>query len=156
MTEIVSRQVSTLTGTATTSGKVSPASGYGRRRVIVITSPATATYAATDTIGSGIRLPVGTRFLSGSHVSHEALGAGITMNIGIRNFDTKAVIDSDGIGAAISVAAAGVSAANNGALVAAGVESLTTVPTEVYATLMGGTPTADAQFRIEVEVVADD
>jgi hypothetical protein len=156
MPEIVSRQVTALTGTATSPGKMRPSDAGGRVRTVVVTSPATAAWANGDTIASGFKLPIGTRFLASSFVSNAAMGASVVLDVGIRNFDTKVAIDADGIAAALSVASAGRSALNSGALVAAGAESRTTEISEVYATLSGATPTANAQIRIEVQYVCDD
>jgi len=125
-------------------------------RSVVLTSPATAAWAQNDTLASGVPIPIGSRFLSMSYVSNEAMGASVTLDVGIRNFDTKVAIDQDGIGAAVAVSSAGRSVVNNGVLVAAGVESLTTVVTEVYATLIAANPTDNAQFRIEVFYLSPD
>jgi hypothetical protein len=156
MPEFASRQVTALAGSATSPGKMRPSDAGGRVRTVVITSPATAAWAQNDTIGSGFKLPIGSRFLSASFVSHEAMGSSVTMDVGIRNFDSKVAIDADGIAAAVSVASAGRTSLNNGALVAAGVEYRTTEVAEVYATLTGANPTDNAQFRIEVHYVCDD
>ena len=151
MAEIVSRQAAKVAA----GTKMSPNEAYGKKRVVVITSPATVTWAQGDTLASPVVLPVGTRFTCGTNASHAAMGTGVTLDVGIREVDGT-VIDADGIAAAVAVASAGRSAANNGALVAAGVEYVTTKPCQVYATLGGGTPTANAQIRVEVEVVTPD
>lgn len=156
MAERTSRQVAKLAATATGMGKMLPSDAYGKKRVIVITSPATVTWADGDTIASGIPLPIGTRLLASSYVSNAAMGSSVVLDVGIRNFSTQAEIDADGIATGVSVSSAGRTVLNNGALVAAGVESVTTVISEVYATLRGATPTANAQIRIEVEVVTPD
>jgi hypothetical protein len=83
------------------------------------------------------------------------MAASVVLAVGIRDA-SGTEIDADGICASVSVASAGRTAINNGALVAAGVEYITTVPCEVYATLSGATPTANAQIRIEVEYVGND
>lgn len=154
MAEQVSRQAAKLA--TTPRGKMAPHEAYGKKRVIVITSPAAVTWAAADTIASPVVLPVGTRFTVGSYVSCEDMGTSIVCDIGIRNVAGTA-IDADGIAAAIDVATAAVrTLAANGVLVKDGVEYVTTVPSVVYATLSGGTPTANAQIRIEVECVTPD
>lgn len=151
MAEQVSRQAAKVAANT----KMSPNEAYGRKRVVVITSPATVTWANGDTIASPVLLPPGTRFTTGSRVSNAAMGASITVDVGIRDVNGVA-IDADGIAAAVAVATAGRSALDNGVFVAAGAEYVTTVPCYVYATLAGGTPTANAQIRIEVEVVTAD
>lgn len=152
MAEIVSRQAAKIAA----GTKLSPHEASGKKRVIVITSPATAAWAQNDLIASGIRLPIGTRILADTNVSREALGAGVTLDVGLRDFVTKVAVDADGIAAAVDVSAAGVGAANNGAFVAAGAEYITTTVTEIYATLGGANPTDDKQIRIEVSVVTPD
>lgn len=156
MPEITSRQVAKLASSSTGAGKMMPTDAYGKKRVIVITSPAAVTWANGDTIASGIPLPVGTRFLADSIASHAAMGGSVVLDVGIRNFQSKVAIDADGVCAAVSVASAGRTLINNGALVAAGAEYITSEVAEVYATLSGATPTANAQIRIEVEVVTPD
>ena len=152
MPEFNSRQVAKIA----LGNKLGAGETNGVVRSVVLTSPAVAAWAQNDTMGSGVPIPIGSRFLSMSYVSNEALGASVTMDVGIRNFDTKVAIDQDGIGAAVAVATAGRTVINNGALVAAGVESLTTVVTEVYATLIAANPTDNAQFRIEVFYLSPD
>lgn len=151
MAEFNSRQAALVAaGSKTLSNSV------GKLRTLVITTPATAAWAQNDTLASGIRLPKGVRFLASSFVSHEAFGASVTLDVGIRNFDTKVAIDADGIASAVAISSAGRSALNNGALVAAGVESLTTADTEVYATFIAANPTDNAQLRIEVHYLSYD
>jgi hypothetical protein len=152
MAEIVSKQAAKIAANT----KLAPNEAYGKKRIVVITSPDTAAWAQNDTIASGIPLPIGTRFPCNSFVSHAAMGTSVTLDVGIRNFATKTAIDADGIAASADVAAAGRTALNNGALVAAGVEYVTTEVCEVYATLTGANPTDDAQMRIEVECVTPD
>lgn len=136
--------------------KMKPSEVMGKKRALVITSPATAGWAQNDTIVSGMVLPVGTRFLADSFVSHGAFGASVVMHVGIRNFLTKEVIDADGLAASIDVSAAGRSAVNSGALVKDGAEYITSVPVEVYVTLAGANPTDDVQFRAEISYLSAD
>ncbi len=150
MAEIVSKQVAiTAAGSKNTASKL----GGGVKRTIVITSPDTVTWAQNDTIASPILVPKGSRFLCDSFASHADMGTSITLDVGIRDTSGTA-IDADGIAAAVDVAtAAARSALNNGALVKDGVEYITTQDCYVYATLAGGTPTANAQIRLEVSVL---
>lgn len=153
MAEIVSKQAAEIAA----GRKMNPAKCFAKQRVVVITSPATAAWAQNDTIGSGIKLPVGTRILAGGKASYGALGTSVTLDVGLREFaGAKTVIDADGIAAAVAVATAGRADLNNGALVAAGVEYLTTVESEIYATLGGANPTDDVQIRIEIPVLLPD
>jgi hypothetical protein len=64
-------------------------------------------------------------------------------------------VDADGIVAALAVGAAAVNAYTaTGALVASGVDSVTTVATEPYFTLTGANPTDDADIRVTVLYIA--
>lgn len=152
MSEFNSRQAEKIA----TGKKLLPNEAYGKKRVVVITTPAIHALAQNDTIASGIALPAGTRFIADTFISHAALGAGVTVDIGIRNFKTKEVINATGIASGIAVATAGRTASNNGAYVAAGVEYVTAVPVEIYLTVGGGAPTANSQLRAEVSVVTVD
>jgi hypothetical protein len=151
MAEITSKQVTARV----LPGRAEPSEEGGKVRKVFITSPDSVTWANGDTIASGKILPAGVRFTAGSIASHAAMAASVVLAVGIRDA-SGTEIDADGICASVSVASAGRTAINNGALVAAGVEYITTVPCEVYATLSGATPTANAQIRIEVEYVGND
>lgn len=151
MAEIVSRQAAKVAA----NQKMAPNEAYGKKRVVVITSPATAAWAENDTIASPVVLQPGTRVLCDSFVSHGAFGASVVLNVGLRKPDGT-VIDADGIAASVDVSAAGRSALNNGALVAGGVDYVLTEPAVIFATLAGGNPTDDAQLRIEVSVATVD
>lgn len=148
MAEIASKQATRALGA---SGAKLLQTDFSKVRILTITSPDTVTWADGDIIASPVILPAGTRFTCGTFVSHADMGTSITLNIGIRTVAGVA-IDADGIAASLDVSTASArTIGNNGALVAAGVEYVTTVPCQVYATLAGGTPTANAQIRIEVE-----
>lgn len=152
----MAEQVSKQAAKVAAGTKMSPNEAYGKKRCIVITSPDTVTWANGDTIASPVPLPVGTRFTCNSMVSCADMGTSITLDVGIRDVDGTA-IDADGIAAAVDVATAATRASlNNGALIKDGTEYVTTEVSYVYATLNGGTPTANAQIRIEVEVVTPD
>ena len=151
MAEINSRQAALIA-----AGSKTLSNAIGTPRVLVLPSPAPVAWAQNDTFASGIRIPKGARFTCGSYASHGALTTSVTLDVGIRNFDTKTVIDADGICAAVSVAAAGRTILNNGALVATGAEYVTTEDVEVYATLGGANPTDDIQLRLEIEFISYD
>lgn len=150
MAEKVSKQAAiAAANTADGAGKM----GGGSKRCIVITSPDTATWANGDTIASPLLIPKGSRFLCDTFISCADMGTSITADIGIRDTSGTA-IDLNGIAAAIDVATAATQvAANNGALVAAGVEYVTTEDCYAVVTLNGGTPTANAQIRAEISVL---
>lgn len=151
MAEFNSRQAALIA-----AGSKVPAYSQGKLRVLVFTSPATAAWAQNDTIASGIKLPKNVRFLASSFASHEDFTTSVTLDVGIRNFATKTAIDADGICASVAIASAGRTALNNGALVAAGVEYVTTEESEVYATLTGANPTDNKQIRIEIHYLQYD
>lgn len=156
MAEVTSRQVTALAGTSTGPGKARPSDYYGKKRVVVIETP--ATYSAPsvgDTIGSGFKLPAGARLLSNSIVN--VLGAGAassTLSIGLRNFDTKVATDATAVASGVSLTSAGRVVANNGTSLTNG--TLTAANQELYATFTGATGTANQQIRIEVEILTDD
>ena len=92
-------------------------------------------------------------------VSNEAHGASSAIDVGLRNFNTKAVIDADGLIDGHSLVSAGTNAVatgNIGALIDDGAQYITTEEAELYATYVGANPTDDADLRIEVLVVTDD
>lgn len=152
MAEHSSRQKANITA----GTRMKPAEVGGKVRCLIITSPADADWAQNDTLASGVPLPIGTRILGSSIVSHGALGASVTMDIGLREYATGTAIDLDGIASNLDVSAAGRTAANNGALVAGGAEYITSVVSEVYVTLGGANPTDDAQFRVEIYYLSTD
>jgi len=145
MAEINSRQK-----TAIAAGSKVLNSVNGTPKCLVFTSPATAAWAQNDTFASGQRIPAGSRILSNCAMSCGALGASVTADLGLRNFVTGAEVDLDGIGSNVACATAGTYAMNNGALVASGIDSVTTVDTEPVVTLEGANPTDDIQIRVEV------
>lgn len=151
MAEFNSRQAALIA-----AGSKTLSNSQGKKRTLVITTPATAAWAQNDTIASGIKLPKGVRFLCDSFASHGAFGASVTCDVGIRNFATKVAIDADGIAAAVAIASAGRTAMNNGALVLDGVESVTTEESEVYITLTGANPTDNIQGRWEISYISYD
>ena len=147
MAEQVSRQAAKIAA----GTKMLPHEAGGKVRCAVITSPAAVTWASGDTLASPHIIPAGSRILCTSYISCADMGTSITADVGLRNASTGVEVDLDGIASAIDVATAAVrSIANNGALVKDGIESVTTVPTVPVLTLNGGTPTANAQIRVEV------
>lgn len=153
MAEQTSRQAA-----AVASGKMSPGVAGGKIRVAVITSPASVTWADGDTLASPKVIPRGSRILCTSYVSCADMGTSIVAALGLRNTDAAGTeYDLDGIASSIDVATAATRAiANNGALVAAGVEHITTADTVPVLTLSGGTPTANAQIRVEIQYTCTD
>lgn len=145
MAEINSRQK-----TAIAAGSKVLASVQGKPHCLVFTSPAAAAWAQNDTFASGMMIPKGSRLLSNSYVSHGSMAASVTVDVGLRGFTSGTVVDADGIAADVSVASAGRTLINNGALVAAGVDGLVSEDSEVYVTIEGANPTDDIQMRFEI------
>ncbi len=153
MPEILSREATRLATAG--QGKLSAASS-GKPRVSVITGPNIAAWAQNDTCGNRDIIPAGSRFV-GAFVNSAALGASVTMNVGIRAWTpdgTGAAISASGIVSALDVSGAVNAYVSTGALVAAGAESVTTVPSEPYFTLAGANPTDDADIRVTVLYIA--
>lgn len=144
MAEINSRQK-----TAIAAGSKILASVQGVPHALVFTSPAAAAWAQNDTLASGQKIPKGSRILN-STLNCGALGSSVTADLGLRNFDTGVEVDLNGLGAAVAVASAGDYAMDNGALMAAGIDYVTTVDTEPVVTLAGANPTDDIQIRVTI------
>lgn len=152
MAEITSREAARL---ATTGGKLRAASS-GELRASVITGPDTAAWAQNDTCGNRDFIPPGARII-GAYVNCAAMGASVTLDVGLRTWTpdgTGAAVDADGIVAALAVSSATNAYNGSGALVAAGVDSVTSVATEPYFTLTGANPTDDADIRVTVMYVS--
>lgn len=147
MAEQVSKQAALAAAhTADSAGKM----GGGTKRCVVITSPDTVTWANGDSMVSPIVIPKGSRPLADGMASFADMGTSITLDVGLRKVSDGTEYDYNGIHSALDVAsAAAVSAINNGALVAAGVEHVLTEDCYLYCVLNGGTPTANAQIRVE-------
>lgn len=136
--------------------KLMPAESHGRQRVLVATLAAThAAYAVNDTILLGV-VPVNSRFLTGGVLSVGGAGtASSTVTIGIRNANTKVVIDADGVATAVDISAAAKVPADTGALVAGAADYITPADVEVYATVLGAVLAANQQIRFEIPYVTD-
>lgn len=150
MVEIVSRQAANVAA----GTKLKNHEALGRLHSLLISSPATAAWAQNDTIASPVLLPAGTRITGLGKVFHEAFGASVVLDIGLRDKDGT-VIDVDGIADGLDISGAGITDANNGELVDENAPQgyVTTVPAYVYASLLGANPTDDAQLKIELPVV---
>ncbi len=154
MPEFNSRQKTNLANRI----KVHP-SDTGKVRVDVATTPTAAAWAQNDTFSTGIRIPAGSRILRTGKVYHGAFGTSVTMDVGVRAWSadgTGAVIDADGLAAALNVAAAGNKLIEGGALLNQANGYLVTSDVEVYATLAGANPTDDIQAEFEIHWVGPD
>lgn len=153
MADIVSREAALI---ASASARKMKAASSGEVRASAITSPAVAAWAQNDTCGNRDIIPAGSRIL-GALVSNAALGASVTLSVGLRAWNesgTGAVVDAAAVVSALSVASAQSSLATSGTYVAAGVDQVTTAATEPYFTLAGADPTDNAQVSVKVLYVA--
>lgn len=154
MAEIVSREAALVA--ATTGGAKMKAASSGKVRASVITGPAVAAWAQNDTCGNRDIIPAGSRIL-GAYVSNAALGASVTMDVGLRAWTadgTGAVVDVDGVVDGLDVSGALSTFSATGSMVAAGVDSVTSVACEPYFTLLSANPTDNAAVRVTVLYVA--
>lgn len=135
--------------------KISNVNALGRMQMVTITAPATTAWAQNDTINSPVRLPAGTKIPGNGKVFHDAMGAGVTMSIGLKKASDDTVIGANIIANALDVAAAGIKDANNGAAVYANAtpDYVLTEDAYIYATLAGANPTDNTLFRIDIAVV---
>lgn len=146
---------STQTTTIANGYKVLPSADGGRVRAFYARYvQGAATQAINDTIYLG-DLPKGARIRTGWRVSCSAGTVSSTLDIGLRVKSTGAVIDADGIAAAVNTAAAGQKDANTGALIANGEEYVTTAEVEVYATITGAVFAAAQKLVVEGSYVQD-
>lgn len=154
MADVPSREASRLT--SSTYGYKMQAASSGKVRASVITGPDTVAWAQNDTCGNRDMIPAGSRFI-GAFVSNAAAGASVTIDVGIRAWTpdgTGAAIAVDGIVAALAITSAAHVFNASGTLVAAGAESVTTVPSEPYFTLEAANPTDDADIRVTILYIA--
>ena len=154
MAEIASRQKAKLDA----GGLVTGAEGLGKVRALTITTPATHDLENGDTMASGVLIPKDARILGIFEVSSGAV-TGVNIDLGLRNFDTKEVIDLDGLFDGYSIGTAGtniVPTANIGALIDDGAEYLVPERAEAYITVTTGNPDANDQFRVTLFIVTND
>ncbi len=135
--------------------KLLPHESFGRKRILASKMPTTyAQLAIGDTIFIG-RVPAGSRFTGNNLVSCAAGTASCTLSIGTRSTATQVVASATAIASGIDVAAAGQKSANNGALIASGLEYITTEEVDVYATVAGAVLAANQPLKFEIEYVND-
>ncbi len=135
--------------------KLLPHESHGRQRVLAAKMPtAFAQMAINDTIFIG-RIPANSRILADSVVSCGAGTATGTLDIGLRETATGTVLSATGIATGVDVAAAGVKFANSGAYVTGGAEFVTTVETDVYATVKTAVLAANQALKFEIYYVCD-
>lgn len=134
-----------------TLGRKSPAAVQNRVRTAVIQTVATYTAPAqNDTIGTGLIIPQGARFLLPVILSNGAGTASSTLAVGIRDPITKVAIVADAVMAATSIASAATAAIVTGTKLITGQEYFTPSDVELYLTVAGAAGLANQQIRIEV------
>jgi hypothetical protein len=122
----------------------------GEKSVAVCEMPSAYTAAQNDTVGTGIILKKGARLLAGVMLSNAANTASLTLAVGIRNPVTKAAIDATAIMAATAITSAATAQVNTGTKLTAGQRYVLLEDAEIYFTLAGAAPTANAAIRVEV------
>lgn len=125
----------------------------GRHFVAVVEMPATWTAASGDTVATGVVLPKGARLLAGVTVSNGTGTASQTLHVGIRNNNTKAVVDATAIVNAAAITTAATAQFNTGTKVTAGQRYVLAEDCEIYLTLNAATPTANQPIRVEIPYV---
>lgn len=127
---------------------------HGKAEYLVMTTPATfSQLAINDTLASGQFIPKGSRILS-VWKGNGTGTASSTCDIGLRKRDGT-VVDADGltVGADLATATTIDVSVGTGALVAAGVDYVTTDDVEVYLTAKGAVLAANQDVRITVEYI---
>lgn len=154
-------EVNSRTAAAVAAGtKVIPAESYGNARWYMVRTPVTHSLAQNDVLVGGVKIPEGTIILPNILFSHAAMGASVTVDVGLRNFHTKAEIDLDGlvVGEAVSTAIAGplAEASIDGALINDGAICLLAEDAELVVTFEAADPTDDAQFMCAIATIGND
>lgn len=151
MAEILSVQAAKLAA----QKKLAPNESHGRVRILYAHTAATYTAPAiNDTLLLG-RIPVNSRFISGSVVTVAAGTASGKLNIGIRDAVTKEVISATAIASSIAIDVAAKVTSDNGVYFANGAEYVTDREVEVYATFIGAAGAANQAIKFEIPYVTD-
>jgi len=129
---------------------------HGKVETVVITTPLVfAELAIADTLATGQIIPKGSRII-GVRKNHGTGTASSTFDLGLRRTDAaKTVIDMDGLVALSALTTATTTSLDcgNGALIAAGIDSVTAYDAEVYLTARGAVLAANQAVRIEVDYI---
>ena len=115
--------------------------------------PTTYTAAQNDTVGTGVILKKGTRLLCPVTISNAANTASLTLAVGLRNPVTKVATDATAIAAATAITTAATQQVNTGTKLTAGQRYVLESDQEIFFTLAGATPTANAAIRVEVPYI---
>lgn len=127
---------------------------HGKCEVIVMTTPATfSALSIGDTIASGQFIPKGSRILRVSKGNGTGT-ASSTFDLGLRKRDGT-VVDADGLVSlnALTTATTVDVEVGNGALLAAGVDYVTTDDVEPYLTAQGAVLAANQDIRLVIRYI---
>lgn len=116
--------------------------------------PTTYTAAQDDTVGTGVILKKGARLLCPVTISNAANTASLTLAVGLRNPTTKVAIDATAIAAATAITSAATAQVNTGTKLTGGQRYVLDQDAEIYFTLAGAAPTANAAIRVEVPYIS--
>ena len=145
----------TRSSLAIVAGRKADPTAQNRKRTVVVETP--ATYAAPangDTFATGIVLIKGTRLCAGVTLSNAANAASVTLAMGLRDPITKVAVDATAIMAATAITTAQTIQVNTGTKITAGQSYVLPQDCEIYGTLAGATPNANAAIRVEIDYVA--
>ncbi len=126
----------------------------GVHAVAVCEMPATYTAAAGNTVGSGIVIKRGSRLLCPVTLSNAANNAGLMLSVGLRNAQTRVVIDATAILPATAINAASTQQLNTGTRLTAGQRYVLDQDAEIYFTFSGATPNPNVPIRVEVPYIS--
>lgn len=125
-----------------------------KSRTLTVSMPAAWGASNGDTVGTGQVLPPACR-VTGVRISNAAGAASSTVSAGIRKLSDGSQADADALINAQGLTSAAYTAVYSGALLTAGQSAvMPNYETEVFLTFGGANPTANQQFRIEVDYVA--
>jgi hypothetical protein len=131
-------------------------SSRGKKETIVFSTPLVfSALNIADTMASGHIIPKGSRIL-GVRKNHGTGTASSTFDLGLRQTNAaKTVIDADGLVAVSALTTATTTSLDcgNGALIAAGIDSVTAYDAEVYLTAQGAVLAANQAVRIEIDYI---
>lgn len=120
------------------------------RSAVVQTAAVYAAPAVTDTVGTGLILPLGSRIMLPITLSNGAGTAASTLALGLRDPVTKVAIDATAIMAATAITAAATAQVNTGTKLVNGQEYLLPQDCEIYGTFAGAAGAANQQIRAEI------
>lgn len=144
----------TRTQIAQSAGLKAAPSAFNPERRIFIDTPAVWTAANGDTAGTSMVIPAGSRILGGVSLSNAAGAASSTLSIGIRDANTKSIIDATAVMSATSIAAAQALSVFSGTKSVNGIYYVLPVDCELYLTFGGAAPQANQAISAVVGFVS--